>query len=61
MGSIIRVDTTKDKVEFQYGTVEVRAKLPVGRGVWPAIWMLGHDIEEKMAGLWGNRYYGICW
>ena len=39
--------TTKDKVEFQYGTVEVRAKLPVGRGVWPAIWMLGHDIEDK--------------
>lgn len=35
---------TKDKVEFKYGTVEVRAKLPVGKGVWPAIWMLGHDI-----------------
>lgn len=39
--------TTKDKIEFQYGTVEVKAKLPKGLGVWPAIWMLGHDIEEN--------------
>ncbi|WP_299254362.1 glycoside hydrolase family 16 protein [uncultured Aquimarina sp.] len=39
--------TTKDKIEFQYGTIEVRAKLPTGYGLWPAIWMLGSDIEEK--------------
>lgn len=39
--------TTKDKIEFQYGTVEVKAKLPKGLGVWPAIWMLGYDIEEN--------------
>lgn len=39
--------TTKDKVEFQYGTVEVRAKLPTGQGIWPAIWMLGHDTDTK--------------
>ena len=38
--------TTKDKIEFQYGTVEVKAKLPAGTGVWPAIWMLGHDIDD---------------
>lgn len=38
--------TTKDKVEFTYGTVEVKAKLPLGHGLWPAIWMLGSDIEE---------------
>lgn len=36
--------TTAKKVEFQYGTVEVRAKLPLGQGTWPAIWMLGNDI-----------------
>lgn len=37
---------TKGKIEFQYGIVEVRAKLPKGKGVWPAIWMLGFDIDE---------------
>ncbi|WP_081212018.1 beta-glucosidase BglX [Salegentibacter sediminis] len=37
---------TKDKVEFKYGSVEVRAKLPAGHGLWPAIWMLGNNIEE---------------
>ncbi len=39
--------TTKEKVEFRYGTVEVRAKLPAGHGLWPAIWMLGNDIDTN--------------
>ncbi|MCH9661717.1 MAG: glycoside hydrolase family 16 protein [Bacteroidetes bacterium] len=39
--------TTKNKVEFQYGTIEVRAKLPRGHGLWPAIWMLGNDIDTN--------------
>ncbi|MDY0779514.1 glycoside hydrolase family 16 protein [Tenacibaculum sp. IB213877] len=38
---------TQQKFEFQYGTIEVRAKLPKGNGLWPAIWMLGNDINEK--------------
>lgn len=38
--------TTKDKVEFTYGRIEARAKLPVGTGVWPAIWMLGANIDD---------------
>jgi len=38
--------TTRGKASWTYGRVEVRAKLPAGRGVWPAIWMLGSDIKQ---------------
>lgn len=33
--------TTDGKASWTYGRIEVRAKLPTGRGMWPAIWMLG--------------------
>jgi beta-glucanase (GH16 family) len=36
------------KAEWLYGRIEVRAKLPTGRGMWPAIWMLG--INRRQAG-----------
>lgn len=36
---------TQDKVEFTYGRLDVRAKLPSGNGVWPAIWMLGANFD----------------
>jgi beta-glucanase (GH16 family) len=36
---------TKDKFSFTYGKVEIRAKVPVGGGTWPALWMLGSDIS----------------
>lgn len=37
---------TQGKFSFTYGKVEVRAKLPSGIGVWPAIWMLGDNITS---------------
>jgi beta-glucanase (GH16 family) len=36
---------TEGKFDFTYGRVEVRAKLPIGEGTWPAIWMLGSNIR----------------
>lgn len=39
--------TTAGKHEFQYGRIDIRAKLPVQSGMWPALWMLGNDIGSK--------------
>ncbi len=36
---------TKGKFDFTYGRIDVRAKLPTGAGTWPAIWMLGANID----------------
>ena len=33
--------TTRGLAAWRYGRIEVRAKIPGGRGMWPAIWMLG--------------------
>lgn len=35
---------TKGKKEFKYGRIDIRAKLPQGQGIWPALWMLGGNI-----------------
>ncbi|MBI1343122.1 MAG: family 16 glycosylhydrolase [Terrimonas sp.] len=36
---------SRDKYSFKYGKIEARAKLPAGGGTWPAIWMLGNNIN----------------
>jgi beta-glucanase (GH16 family) len=42
---------TRDKGEWKYGRMEVRAKLPSETGTWPAIWMLA--AEE----IYGDAYW----
>lgn len=36
---------THAKKDFLYGKLEIRARLPKGKGAFPAIWMLGHDFQ----------------
>ncbi len=38
--------TTRGRFEFRYGRVEARAKLPAGNGTWPAIWLVGCNIDQ---------------
>jgi beta-glucanase (GH16 family) len=39
--------STKDSYAFRYGLVEARLRTPVGRGIWPAFWALGTDIDRS--------------
>jgi beta-glucanase (GH16 family) len=38
--------TTQNKVNIKYGRIDIRAALPKGKGIWPALWMLGKNINE---------------
>lgn len=48
------------KFAFTYGRVDVRAKLPLGDGTWPAIWTLGKNINED-GGFWDSQYGTVGW
>jgi beta-glucanase (GH16 family) len=62
--------TTKFKGDWKYGRIEIRAKLPKGRGIWPAIWMLptypqhgGWPIDGEIdimenVGYWPDSLFG---
>ncbi|MBP5655058.1 MAG: family 16 glycosylhydrolase [Clostridiales bacterium] len=41
---------SQNKKDFLYGKVEVKAKVPEGQGLWPAIWMMPQD--EQHYGQW---------
>lgn len=41
---------TNGKREFCYGRFEIRARIPVGSGAWPAIWTLGKSMEWPSCG-----------
>jgi len=38
---------TQGLFDFQYGRVDIRAVLPIGQGIWPALWMLGSDFTTE--------------
>ena len=42
--------TTAGKKEFLYGRFEVKARIPVAKGAWPAIWTLGSGMEWPSCG-----------
>ena len=37
---------TEGLLDFTYGRVDIRAKLPRGQGIWPALWALGSNFSE---------------
>jgi len=37
---------TEGEMEFTYGRVDIRAALPRGQGIWPALWALGADFRQ---------------
>ena len=51
------------KFAFKYGRVDVRAKVPIDAGTWPAIWMLGKNVNEPggyFASTYGNTDWPAC-
>ena len=36
---------TEHKKFFKYGRIDIRAKMPKGQGIWPALWMLGENFS----------------
>ena len=41
---------TKNYGDWLYGRFEIRAKLPTGKGLWPAIWMMPTDDTIRIVG-----------
>jgi beta-glucanase (GH16 family) len=51
------------KFAFLYGRVDVRAKIPTNQGTWPAIWLLGKNINEDggfFDAQFGNTNWPAC-
>lgn len=46
-GAAITSASLESKAAWSGVYVEVKAKIPTGRGTWPAIWMLGDAIRQK--------------
>lgn len=48
------------KFAFKYGRIDVKAKLPITSGTWPAIWMLGKNVNED-GGFFDNTFGTTSW
>ncbi len=48
------------KFAFKYGRVDVRAKIPKDAGTWPALWMLGKNVNED-GGFFDSNYGTTDW
>ncbi|MCA1065266.1 glycoside hydrolase family 16 protein [Rossellomorea sp. AcN35-11] len=62
--------TTEDLYEFTYGKVEIRAKIPKGKGIFPALWLVNStnknwlpeiDIMENIGQNPNEIYYVVHW
>lgn len=48
------------KFSFKYGRIDVRAKVPLDQGTWPAIWLVGKNINEP-GGYFASTYGTVNW
>ncbi|PFG04589.1 glycoside hydrolase family 16 protein [Bacillus sp. es.034] len=62
--------TTEDLFEFTYGKVEIRAKIPEGTGIFPALWLVNSnsekwlpeiDIMENIGQVPNEIYFVVHW
>ena len=48
------------KFAFKYGRVDIRAKAPNGQGTWPALWLLGKNVNED-GGFFDSNFGTMSW
>ena len=48
------------KFAFTYGRVDIRAKAPNGQGTWPALWLLGKNVNED-GGFFDSNFGTTSW
>ncbi len=51
--------STRDKFSFTFGYIEARVKMPAGKGMWPAFWLLpqptNHSSSDNVYGGWARN------
>lgn len=57
-GLLSAVNPKNEGFSQQYGYFEARMKLPAGKGVWPAFWLIGTDRSKGTSELDVIEYYG---